>query len=160
MVQLVVPISLSLAPSLRFESSCGTYMPSTVLHALDTGALTHLAMGTSLIDIQSYEFDESMGRKLHGGGSGLSADKPLPSLDVDNGTLDHFAINVAPYDPVVVKQYLTDQGYPPFAEGERFGADGNGYSLYLHDPDGNAVELKGGTPLPPPATIRTTDTEL
>ena len=106
------------------------------------GALTHLSLGRSLIDIQSYE--SPMGRKMHGGGSGLADDVPLPTLDVANGTLDHFAINVEPYDPDVVRDYLTENGIVPFSEGDRYGADGNGYSMYLRDPDGNIVELKCG----------------
>jgi glyoxylase I family protein len=27
--------------------------------------------------------------------------------------------------------------------GQRFGADGTGPSMYVHDPEGNVVELKG-----------------
>ena len=36
------------------------------------------------------------GRKLHAGGSGLSPDAPEPMMEPEHGTLDHFAINVAP----------------------------------------------------------------
>ena len=107
------------------------------------GCLTHLSIGTSLIDLQSY--DAPMGRKIHGGGSGLAEDAPLPTFDTENGTLDHFAINVEPYDPTAVREYLTEKGHAPFAEGERYGADGDGYSMYLHDPEGNVVELKCGS---------------
>lgn len=106
------------------------------------GTLSHLSLGSSLIDIHSYE--SPMGRRLHAGGSGLADDAPLPTFDIDNGTLDHFAINVEPYDSDVVREYLTGNGFPPFSEGERYGADGNGYSMYLRDPDGNIVELKCG----------------
>ena len=56
-----------------------------------------------------------MGRKIHAGGFGLADDAPLPTLDNDNGTLDHCAINVAPYDPKEVVAYLKEKGYPPFA---------------------------------------------
>jgi hypothetical protein len=28
-------------------------------------------------------------------------------------------------------------------EGQRYGADGTGFSLYVRDPEGNTVELKG-----------------
>jgi glyoxylase I family protein len=106
--------------------------------------LTHLSIGTSLIDLQSY--DSPIGRKLHAGGAGLADDAPLPTLDNENGTLDHFAINVEPYDPDKVRAYLKEKGFPPFAEGERYGADGDGYSMYLRDPERNVVELKCGSP--------------
>ena len=105
-------------------------------------SLSHLKIGTSLIDLQCY--GAPMGRKIHAGGFGLADDAPLPTLDNDNGTLDHFAINVAPYDPKEVVAYLKEKGYPPFAEGNRYGADGDGYSIYLKDPEGNVVELKMG----------------
>ena len=40
------------------------------------------------------------------------------------------------------RAYLAGKGYPVFSEGERYGADGNGYSMYLRDPEGNVIELK------------------
>jgi len=109
------------------------------------GVLTHLSIGTSLIDLQSY--DAPMGRIIHAGGSGLAKDAPLPTFDTDNGTLDHFAINVESYHPKTVYEYLTEKGHPPFAEGYRYGADGNGYSIYLRDPESNVLELKCGSVL-------------
>ena len=30
------------------------------------------------------------------------------------------------------------------AQGQRYGADGDGYSIYLTDPEGTVVELKSG----------------
>lgn len=109
------------------------------------GCLSHLRIGTSLIDLQAY--CTPTGRKLHAGGSGLPEEAPLPAVDAEAGTLDHFAINVDPYDPAAVREYLTSRGYPPFAEGMRYGADGQGYSIYLRDPENNIVELKCGDPL-------------
>jgi len=106
------------------------------------GCLSHLRIGSSLIDLQSY--GAPFGRKLHAGGSGLSPDAPEPMMEPEHGTLDHFAINVAPYDPEEVTAYLTKAGHEPFAQGNRYGADGNGYSIYLKDPEDNVVELKCG----------------
>ena len=31
-----------------------------------------------------------------------------------------------------------------YAQGQRYGADGDGYSIYLTDPEGTVVELKSG----------------
>ena len=107
------------------------------------GALSHLKIGSSLIDLQSY--NSPIGRNIHAGGSGLAEDEPIPTFDTHNGTLDHFAINMEPYDPKAVASYLKEQGYPAFAEVDgRYGADGDGYSIYLKDPEGNVVELKMG----------------
>ena len=106
------------------------------------GCLSHLRIGSSLIDLQGYEAPG--GRKLHGGGQGLPADAPRPEIDPTKGTLDHFAINLAPYDPEAVTEYLTAAGHAPYAQGRRYGADGDGYSIYLTDPEGTVVELKSG----------------
>ena len=49
------------------------------------------------------------------------------------------------YDPEAVTAYLTEAGYPPFMQtGHRYGSDGNGYSIYLQDPEQNVIELKSG----------------
>lgn len=106
------------------------------------GCLSHLRIGSSLIDLVSYRAAE--GRKFHAGGTGLLPDAPLPAMDPEAGTLDHFAINLEPYDEVAVREYLTSRGFPPYSEGQRFGADGQGYSIYIRDPENNALELKCG----------------
>ena len=81
---------------------------------------------------------------LHAGGQGLPADAPRPEIDPTKGSLDHFAINLAPYDAEAVTAYLTEKGHAPYAQGQRYGADGDGYSIYLKDPEGTVVELKSG----------------
>ena len=106
------------------------------------GCLSHLRIGSSLIDLQGYEAPG--GRRLHAGGQGLPADAPKPEIDPTKGTLDHFAINLEPYDPESVTEYLTAAGHAPYAQGQRYGADGDGYSIYLTDPEGTVVELKSG----------------
>ena len=75
---------------------------------------------------------------------GLPADAPRPEIDPTKGTLDHFAINLKHYDPEAVTEYLTAAGHAPYAQGRRYGADGDGYSIYLTDPEGTVVELKSG----------------
>ena len=67
-----------------------------------------------------------------------------PEIDPTKGNLDHFAINLAPYSPEAVTAYLTEKGHAPYAQGQRYGADGDGYSIYLKDPEGTVVELKSG----------------
>ncbi|GMH73997.1 hypothetical protein TrLO_g9737 [Triparma laevis f. longispina] len=107
------------------------------------GCLSHLRVGASMIDLHAY--DSPAGRKMHAGGSGVDENAPLPERDVEKGTLDHFALNVDPYDPDQTRDYLAKCGHAVFSEGQRYGADGDGYSMYLRDPEGNIVELKSGT---------------
>ena len=78
---------------------------------------------------------------------------PFPSVRVDGATIidlvdkdrtgenaDHFCLVVTPTDFVA----LRDGGHLAVVDGPatRFGARGDGTSLYVRDPDGNVVELR------------------
>jgi catechol 2,3-dioxygenase-like lactoylglutathione lyase family enzyme len=58
--------------------------------------------------------------------------------------MDHFCIRVEPFDPATLVDYL-DKNEVKRLTGieQRFGAEGTGPSIYIADPDGNTVELKG-----------------
>ena len=55
----------------------------------------------------------------------------------------HYCFRIDPFDPVAITAHLNNLGIEVAASGERYGADGHGPSIYLHDPDGNELELKG-----------------
>ena len=57
--------------------------------------------------------------------------------------IDHFAIRIAPWDPDNIRKHLSNYGYATEPPAMRYGAEGNGWSIYVQDPDGNTVELKG-----------------
>jgi extradiol dioxygenase family protein len=57
--------------------------------------------------------------------------------------MDHFAVVVEPFDEAAIRLHLESHGVEPGEVVQRYGADGNGPSMYIHDPDGNMVELKG-----------------
>src|SRR5207302_4200881 len=42
-----------------------------------------------------------------------------------------------------IRAHLAAHGVEVVEEGQRYGADGTGFSLYVRDPRGNTVELKG-----------------
>jgi glyoxylase I family protein len=65
--------------------------------------------------------------------------------------LDHLCLRIDPFDADALTADLTAAGVRLGAQGVRYGADGFGPSLYLFDPDGNMVELKG-----PPDAARVT----
>jgi catechol 2,3-dioxygenase-like lactoylglutathione lyase family enzyme len=65
--------------------------------------------------------------------------------------LDHFCLRVEPFDEAAIRRHLAGHGVDAGPVARRYGADGDGPSLYLSDPDGNVVELKG------PADAKPTD---
>jgi catechol 2,3-dioxygenase-like lactoylglutathione lyase family enzyme len=64
--------------------------------------------------------------------------------------LDHFCLTVDGYDEAKIRAHLAAHGVTAGEAGSRYGAEGEGPSIYLQDPEGNTVELKG-PPWTPPA---------
>ena len=96
--------------------------------------LYQLRVGTSLIDL--IPVDGVLGRQ---GGAA-----PGP----EGHNVDHVCFRVSPWDEAVIRSHLFDHGI--IAEvGSRYGADGQGPSIYLSDPEGNRLELKGPALTPP-----------
>jgi catechol 2,3-dioxygenase-like lactoylglutathione lyase family enzyme len=66
--------------------------------------------------------------------------------------MDHFCLRVEPFDQAAIVAHLQKHGVAVGEIRRRYGAEGNGISIYLTDPEGNTVELKGpsdGQPPPP-----------
>jgi catechol 2,3-dioxygenase-like lactoylglutathione lyase family enzyme len=61
----------------------------------------------------------------------------------DNSTLDHFALQLGRFDAAAIFAHLAAHGIEHGETAERYGAKGIGPSIYIKDPDGNTVELKG-----------------
>lgn len=91
--------------------------------------LTQLRAGRSLIDLVT------VGGKI--GQEGGAA----PGGDGRN--LDHFCLRVEPFDADAIRQHLIQRGIGPGETVSRYGAEGEGPSIYIRDPEGNTVELKG-----------------
>jgi glyoxylase I family protein len=91
--------------------------------------LTQIRAGRSLIDL--VPVDGKLGRM---GGA-------APGNEGRN--LDHFCIAIDGYDEAKIRAYLTARGVAIGEAGSRYGAEGEGPSLYINDPEGNVVELKG-----------------
>ena len=91
--------------------------------------LTHIRCGPQMIDLVT--LDSPLGR--HGGAG--------PGDEGRN--LDHFCLQVRPFDEAAIRAHLAAHGAQIVEEGQRYGADGGGFSLYVRDPEGNVVELKG-----------------
>ncbi|MBB3010884.1 MULTISPECIES: VOC family protein [Cupriavidus] len=91
--------------------------------------LTQLRAGGSLIDLVT--LDGPLGRA---GGAGPGA---------QGRNLDHFCLRIDPFDAQALRAHLAAHGIDAGEVAQRFGAEGKGPSLYVQDPDGNVVELKG-----------------
>lgn len=61
----------------------------------------------------------------------------------DEGRVDHVCLGVHPFDETALRQHLQRHQIAVSDAGPRYGAEGIGPSIYLHDPDGNSIELKG-----------------
>jgi catechol 2,3-dioxygenase-like lactoylglutathione lyase family enzyme len=66
-----------------------------------------------------------------------------PGSEPSPGNMDHFAVRLAHFDPAALTEHLRRQGVDPGEVRRRYGAEGYGPSIYITDPDGNVVELKG-----------------
>jgi len=57
--------------------------------------------------------------------------------------MDHFALRIEPFDPPALRAHLEAHGIDAGEVVQRYGAEGDGPSIYISDPDGNTIELKG-----------------
>ncbi len=69
-------------------------------------------------------------------------------IDLVKGTrdginMDHLCLRVEPFDRDAIVAHLEKHNVAVGKITTRFGAEGNGLSIYLTDPEGNTVELKG-----------------
>lgn len=57
--------------------------------------------------------------------------------------MDHFCVRIDPWDVQAIVAHLDSHGVEHGETVTRYGAEGDGPSIYIQDPDGNTVELKG-----------------
>jgi catechol 2,3-dioxygenase-like lactoylglutathione lyase family enzyme len=107
---------------------CGVLGCSIERRQDDLG-LVQLRAGTSLIDL--VPVDGKLGSQ---GGA-------APGREGRN--MDHFCLRLHTFDANKICAYLAKQGVSVGEVGSRFGAEGKGPSIYVSDPEGNTVELKG-----------------
>lgn len=100
--------------------------------------LYQLRVGTSLLDL--VPVDGKLGRL---GGAAPGA---------EGRNVDHICFRVLPWDGEAILAELEGHGIGAEIV-SRYGADGDGPSIYLSDPEGNNLELKG----PPWAPIPRSD---
>ena len=95
----------------------------------DKLGLIQIRAGRSLVDLVDVE--GKIGRQ---GGAPPGA---------DSHNMDHFCVRVDPFDGAAIQAHLKAHGVEPGAVEQRYGAEGDGPSIYFPDPEGNTIELKG-----------------
>lgn len=101
----------------------------TVEKTVETLGLVHLRAGSAQIDLVSV--DGELGRQ---GGAAPGA---------EGRNLDHFCLRIEPFDFDALRAHLARFCAEVEPPAERFGAEGTGPSIYIRDPEGNTIELKG-----------------
>jgi glyoxylase I family protein len=102
-----------------------TVLNCHVERRLEQPKLVQLRAGTSLIDLVP------------------ASASPGDAADAAGRNMDHFAVRVDGFDATALAAHLRRHGIDVGEVRERYGAEGYGPSLYISDPDGNTVELKG-----------------
>jgi len=95
----------------------------------DEIGLIQLRAGRSMIDL--VPVDGKLGRA---GGA-------APGKQGHN--VDHVCFRVDPFDEAAIRAHLASLDIAAGPVESRYGAEGEGPSIYLRDPQGNTVELKG-----------------
>ncbi|MBZ2208253.1 VOC family protein [Massilia soli] len=101
----------------------------TVERRRDEVGLVQLRAGSALVDLVAV--DGHLGRR---GGA-------APGREGRN--VDHICFRVEPFDEAAIRAHLAACGVACGPAESRYGAEGEGASIYLDDPEGNTLELKG-----------------
>lgn len=130
-----------------------------VLRVTDLTAM--LRFYTEVIGCPVEKIQENLGLyQLRAGGSLIDlvpVDGPLgqkggAAPGVEGRNLDHFCLQVEPFDADSIIAHLRTHGFDPAPVASRYGAKGQGPSIYVNDPEGNVLELKG-----PPGAVPDVD---
>lgn len=101
----------------------------TIERRQDEIGLVQLRAGSSLVDL--VPVDGKLGKE---GGA---------APGVQGRNVDHVCFRVEPFDAEAIRAHLAAHGVAAGPVESRYGAEGEGPSIYLKDPEGNALELKG-----------------
>ncbi|HEY8097942.1 MAG TPA: VOC family protein [Methylobacter sp.] len=101
----------------------------TIERRQDEIGLVQLRAGSSLVDLVPVD-----GKLDKVGGA---------APGVEGRNVDHHCFRVEPFDAEGIRAHLAAHGVDAGKVESRYGAEGEGPSIYVNDPEGNVVELKG-----------------
>jgi glyoxylase I family protein len=113
-------VVLRVADLQRSIAFYGDVLGCPIERTLEQPKLVQLRAGTSMIDLVP----------------GAPGEPPVRNMD-------HFAIRIERMDVAAIQAHLQRHGIDLGEVRRRDGAEGYGSSIYITDPDGNTVELKG-----------------
>ncbi len=113
----------------RVQRFYGEVLGCREVRRQDEIGLVQLRAGSAMLDL--VPVDGKLGRM---GGA-------APGREGRN--VDHICFRVEPFDEAAIRTHLAAHGVEAGPVESRFGAEGEGPSIYLHDPEGNMIELKG-----------------
>jgi len=122
-------VVLRVADTKRARDWYAKVLGCSVERMLPSFGLTQLRTGSTLIDL--IDVNGPIGKK---GGAPAGSKRR---------NMDHYCVQLAEFDEKKIVAYLKRKGIEPGKVERRYGALGHGPSMYLTDPDGNTVELKG-----------------
>lgn len=99
-----------------YESVLGCHVERT----LPNLGLVQMRAGQAMIDLVPYDGDNRPGQNM-----------------------EHFCLLLEEWDLKAIKTHLMRNGVSVEGPSQRYGATGMGPSLYISDPDGNQIEIKG-----------------
>jgi len=119
--------------------------------------LDHIVLNVSDVERSAAWYHDVLGLELERMEEWRRGEVPFPSLRFDDTTiidlfaadrtganLDHFAL-VVDADIAGLREWAESGVFDLLSDpepAERFGAQGQGHSIYVRDPDGNTVELR------------------
>jgi len=122
-------IVLRVSDMQRMERFYCDVLGCTVERRGDSFGLIQLRAGRTLVDL----LDVALPAGREGGAA----------AGREGRNMDHFCLRIEPFDGPALGSYLAARGIAASDVLPRFGAEGQGPSIYIHDPEGNAIELKG-----------------
>ncbi|MFM8604643.1 MAG: VOC family protein [Cyanobium sp.] len=123
------PVVLRVADPAALSAWYTEVLGCRVERVLPDFGLIQLRAGASLIDLADLARPAGAASGLPGGAVGRN--------------LDHLCLRLESFDADAIRAHLERHGVGCGPVERRYGADGHGPSLYLEDPEGNRIELKG-----------------
>ena len=128
-IEAIDHVVLRVRDSARAEAFYREVLGCVVERRREDLGLIQLRAGRSLIDL--VDVAGPLGRQ-----GGAPPEK-------ERRNMDHFALRIEPFDEAGLRAHLQAHGVEAGEVATRYGAEGDGPSLYIEDPEGNTVELKG-----------------